>query len=134
MSTSTEFFGRININTASQSVLATLKKAVSSLTDDQIATIVSKQPQVGDNLAIDDSYNTPAWLITQAQLPASLVKSLDKYITTRSEVYRMQVRGYFDDGGPEVRVEAVIDANGGQPRLLYRRDLTDLGKFNLQPQ
>ena len=43
-------------------------------------------------------------------------------------MYRVQVLGYFDQGLPMARVEAVIDTNGGKPRIIYWRDLSDLGK------
>ena len=57
-------------------------------------------------------------------------------MTARSQVYRFQVVGYFEDGGPTARIEVVVDANNGRPRVLYRRDLSDLGRgFNFgQPQ
>ena len=45
----------------------------------------------------------------------------------------MQALGHFDSGGPTARIEAVIDTNAGRPRIIYWRDLTELGKgFNLQ--
>ena len=38
-------------------------------------------------------------------------------------------------GGPMARVEAVIDTNGGKPRIVYWRDLSELGKgFDIQRQ
>ena len=46
----------------------------------------------------------------------------------QSQVPRHQSLGYLEDGGPTARVEAVIDANNGRPRILYYRDLTELGK------
>jgi hypothetical protein len=36
--------------------------------------------------------------------------------------------GYFDQGGFMARIEAVIDTNGGRPRIIYWRDLSELGK------
>jgi len=63
----------------------------------------------------------------------STVKALEPFITTRSQVYRIQSVGYFDGEGPTVRIEAVIDTNNGRPRILMRRDLTELGKgFDMQ--
>jgi hypothetical protein len=50
-------------------------------------------------------------------------------------VYRVQVIGYFEGGGPTSRLEAVIDTTGGKPRVAYWRDLTELGRgFDLNPQ
>ena len=46
----------------------------------------------------------------------------------RSQVFRVQVVGYYDASGPVVRLEAVIDTNRGSPRILFWRDLTELGR------
>ena len=72
-------------------------------------------------------------VFTEANISPQTMQSLEQYITTSSQVYRVQSVGYFDGGGPTARVEAVIDTNGGRPRVVYWRDLTELGKgFNLQ--
>jgi hypothetical protein len=65
-------------------------------------------------------YQTPAWLITEAGLQPQQMRTLERYITARPQVYRVQVLGYFE-GGPSVRVEAVIDTNAGRPRVSYWR-------------
>ena len=81
----------------------------------------------------DAIFQTPAWLITEANFPPSKLMQMEKYITTRSQSYRVQVVGYFDRDGPSARVEAVIDTNGGRPRIVYRRDLMELMLgFNLE--
>jgi len=119
---------RININTASQAVLTTLID-VGGLQDVDVQSIVSRRPSPG---SMTDTYKTAAWLLTDLQLPASTLKKLDPYITTRSWVYRFQSVGYFEDGGPTARVEAVVDSNLGRPRIVYFRDLSELGKgFNV---
>ena len=52
----------------------------------------------------------------------------------RMQVYRMQVLGFFDKGGPTARVEAVVDTNLGRPRIVYFRDVSELGKgFEISP-
>ena len=73
-------------------------------------------------------FRTPAWLYTELNLDVALLKKMEPYITARSQVYRVQSVGYFDEGGPTARVEAVIDTNQGRPRIVYYRDLTPLGK------
>jgi hypothetical protein len=40
----------------------------------------------------------------------------------------VQSIGYFEGGGPTARIEAIIDTNAGRPRIIYWRDLTELGK------
>jgi hypothetical protein len=67
-------------------------------------------------------------------MKVATVKKLDQYITSRSQVYRFQVLGMFNSPGPSARVEAVVDINQGRPRLLYWRDLSELGRgFPLDP-
>ncbi len=130
----TEIPAHINVNTASQPILTALQGVTSSggtsLTAADITAIVGAQPQYsGSSDAPDPMYQTPAWLITQAKIDPAKLSPLEKYITTRTQVYRVQSIGYFDQSkGPVARVEAVIDTNSGQPRILSWRDMGDFGK------
>jgi type II secretory pathway component PulK len=124
LSPNAEVPARINVNTASQVVLSTLP----GLADGDVQTILANRPQVSDTSTPDTSYQTPAWLITKANFSISKLKSLEKYITARTQVYRVQSVGYSSNGGPVARVEAVIDTNQGRPRVLLWRDLSELGK------
>ena len=76
-----------------------------------------------------EAFATPAWLLTQANLPMRTLTSLDQYFTTQSQVYKVQVQSTLDGpNGISARVEAVIDTNGGRPRILAYRNLSELGK------
>jgi type II secretory pathway component PulK len=120
---------RINVNTAPQAVLA----ALPNLTDADVQAIVDHRPNPSETDAPDPIFLTPAWLITEANFSPQKVQALDRYITARSQVYRVQSLGYFEGGGPTARIEAVIDTNAGRPRVIYWRDLTELKKgFNVQ--
>jgi type II secretory pathway component PulK len=119
-----ELPGRINVNTAPRAVLA----ALPGLTDTDVQNILAHRPQGGQADPTDPIYQTPAWLLTEASLKSDTLRTLERYITARSQVYRAQVIGYFDGGGPASRLEVVIDANNGNPRILFWRDLTELGK------
>jgi hypothetical protein len=124
----TDLTPRININTAPRVVLA----ALVGLTDDQVQSILDKRPPITSDSPPDAIFQTPAWLITEASFSPQMMKQLENYITARTQVYRMQVVGYSDGGGTTSRVEAVVDLNQGRPRVVYWRDLADLGKgFNL---
>jgi hypothetical protein len=118
---------RINVNTAGLTVLQALQAAVTSLQDTDIQNIQQNQPDWSSSTPPDPIYQTPAWLLTQANLSPATLKKLDPYVTARTGVYRMQVQGYFDNGTAS-RVEAVIDVNNGRPRVVYWRPLTELGK------
>jgi len=120
----TELPARVNINNASRTVIS----ALPGVTETELGAILDHRPSTTGGQAIDPIYATPTWLLTEANLPATKVKAMERYITCRTQVYRVQVIGYFDQGGPTVRLEAVIDTNQGAPRVLYWRDLTELGK------
>jgi type II secretory pathway component PulK len=123
----TDIPGRVNINTAPQEVLA----ALPGLSSTDVQAIIGARPSPSSTEAPDPIFQTPAWLLTEANFPPEKLRTLEKYITARTQVYRVQALGYFDGGGPTARIEAVIDANGGRPRIIYWRNLTELGKgFN----
>jgi type II secretory pathway component PulK len=114
----------VNINTAPREVLLTLP----GLTEADVDGILAKRPQYTGGDSPDAVYGTIAWLLQDGTIPVSTLQSLERYATARTQVYRVQSIGYFDEGGPMARVEAVIDVNQGKPRLVYYRDLTDLGR------
>jgi type II secretory pathway component PulK len=120
---STEIPARININTASQTVLS----ALPGLSDADVQNIITHRPDSLSTDPPDPIYQTPAWLLTQANISPNVLRTLDRYITTVTQVYRVQVIGYLQAGGPMKRIEAVIDTNQGQPRIVYYRDLSELG-------
>jgi hypothetical protein len=125
-----EIPARLNINTAPQLLLS----ALPGISPTDVEKIIAQRPVYLGGGAADPTYNTTAWLLTQANLSPSTMASIDRYITASSQVYRVQGFGYFDGGGPTARIEAVIDTNGGRPRLMYWRDLTELSKaYTPQP-
>ncbi len=120
---------RININTAPREVLMTLP----NLSEADVQVILDQRPGPDTDAGLAAQYRTPAWLITEAGFAPDLVQNLEQYITAQSQVYRMQVLGYYEIAGPMVRLEAVIDTNGGRPKILYWRDITELGRgFDLR--
>jgi type II secretory pathway component PulK len=122
---------RINVNTASAVVLS----ALPGIQVAEIQKILAYQPSRRTSDAPDPIFSTPAWLLFKAGLQPSRVKAWEKYITARSQVYRVSAIGWFQSGGPMVRIEAIIDTNGGRPRIVYWRDLTELGiGFNVAAQ
>jgi hypothetical protein len=124
-----EIPARVNINSAPLYVLAGLP----GLAPSDVERMVSLRPNLWSSQAPDPIFQTPAWLITEANFTPAAMQKLEAYITTRSQSYRVQSLGYFDQGLPAMRVEAVIDTNAGRPRIVYRRDLTGLGKgFNVE--
>lgn len=117
----TELIPRININTAPREVLM----AVPGMTDEMADEIVANRTGLNP---LDPATTTGAWLATTLNMPTATFNSMSKYITGRTQLYRVQSIGYFGNGGPTARVEAVIDTNQGKPRIVYFRDLTELGR------
>ncbi|MGE3315557.1 MAG: hypothetical protein AB7O26_10615 [Planctomycetaceae bacterium] len=118
--------GRVNINQASREVLLGLPGMT-----EQLATSIAMQKSVGPNgepvTDFMDSHGTSGWLLVEGLADVATMKQIDKYITARGDVYRVQSVGYFDAGGPATRLEAVFDATALPPKVLFFRDLTELG-------
>ena len=98
------------------------------LTDTDADEIIAKRPAFVAGESPDGMYGTIAWLLQDGDIPVNVLQGIERYATARTQVYRVQSIGYFDKGGPVARIEAVIDANQGKPRVVYYRDLTDLGR------
>ncbi|MGL4550561.1 MAG: general secretion pathway protein GspK, partial [Gemmataceae bacterium] len=120
---------RVNINTAPEAVITALKD-VAKLSETDVTAIMEKRPDPSAGGVPEGVFKSTAWLVTEAGLKPAVVKALEKFITGQTQVYRFQVVGKFGDDkpGPTSRLEAVVDANNGRPRVVYWRDLTELGK------
>ena len=55
------------------------------------------------------------------------MRSLDGFITAQGDVFRMQVVGHADRGGPVTRIEAVVDSTEAIPKVIFQRNLSELG-------
>lgn len=119
--TTFEIVPRLNATTAPPEVLLGLPGLTQPEVDAMMAVRQTLNPT-------DPATTTGAWLVTAAGLSPTKFDAIEKYVTGRTSTYRLQSVGYFGTGGPAARVEAVIDTNQGHPRILYYRDLTDLGK------
>jgi type II secretory pathway component PulK len=123
-----EIPARININTASREVLT----AVGLFSDADVQTILSTRPKWSTSEPPGPEFQTPVWLASQLKLPTATLRNLEKIVTTKSQVFHMQVVGRFESGnGPISRVEAIVDANFGRPRIVFYRDWTELGRTTL---
>jgi len=118
-----EIPARININTCPADVLIAM-----GINESDAEKLVQYRPTPDMDPSMIAYYKTPAWLVTEAELSVDVIKLFSQFITTYSQVFRFQVVGYFEFRGPQVRLEVVVDANNGRPRILHWRDLTDLGK------
>lgn len=119
--------GRINVNQARSEVLSGLPP----MTTELLEAITNGQHVDNNGAPMDDviqGHATTGWLLTEGLVDIWGMRDLDPYITTRGDVYRAQIMGFFDGGGPVTRVEVMIDATARPPKLTLFRDLTDLGR------
>jgi len=127
VSTSTEPFieGRINVNQARPEILAGLPGMTLSILDAIIAN--SMFTSTGDVISgLDEQRSTTVWLLTDGVMDLDTLRKIDRYLTARGDVYRLQSLGHFDRGGPIARIEAVIDATMDPPKVVFRRNLTPM--------
>lgn len=127
--------GRINVNQARREVLYGIPDMTPEIAD----AIVSSQVIGSDGGVSEDQVAiraTTGWLLINGivtdspdgtMTAISQMRLLDPYITARGDVYRVQALGYFDQGGPVSRLEAMIDASKLPPSIKFHRDISQLG-------
>ena len=114
--------GRININLAPQTVLA----AIPGMTDEIVQGIMEKRQDDPVNEPPEHSVET--WPLTEGIVTLEQMKALMPYVTCGGNVFRGQVVGFFDGGGPAARIEVIIDATAQPPRVLFWREISHLGR------
>lgn len=120
--------GRINVNQARREVLLGVPGMTEELAEEimMARAVDSKTGEPPEDL--QEQRATSGWLVTEGLVELETMRILDPFLTSRGAVFRMQVIGHFDAGGPFTRIEAVIDATGELPKVIFVRDLTELGK------
>jgi hypothetical protein len=118
--------GRININQARVECLYGLPDMPPELAE----AIVAAAPVVADGQDVTSllaNRATTGWLLMEGLTDQTTLRRVDRYVTARGGVYRVNSVGHFDRGGPIARVEAVIDSTQFPPRVVFQRDLMHLG-------
>lgn len=118
--------GRINLNQARREILIGLPGMEEELAND----IVEAQRLDANGQPDPDTitrHNTTGWLFIEGLVDIWKMRELDPFLTARGDVYRIQVFGFFDGGGPVTRLEAMVDATQIPPRVTFQRDLNNLG-------
>jgi len=126
--TSDEFIeGRVNINQTRLEVLMGLP----GMTENVARAIVESMGSSSNGEPTTDVLgirSTTGWLFMEGLVDLEKMRELDKYLTTHGDVYRVQVLGAFDEGGPYSRLEAVIDATQQPAQVVFLQDLSKLGR------
>lgn len=122
-----ELQGRINVNQARYETLAGLPGMTP-----EIASAISSSSMIGADGSVGrdtiTSRSTTGWLVTEGIADLATMAKLDRFLTARGYVYRVQSIGCFEQGGGFTRLEAVLDATENPVRIVSVRDLTDLGR------
>jgi len=123
VSSSTNYIeGRVNVNTASATVLASLPGINAS--PDLAQTLINYRQMNADKLT------SIAWVLDAiGQNNATALQALmaEDCITTQSYVYTADVAAVGPHGRGYRRVRFVFDTCDGIPKIVYRQDLTHLG-------
>jgi hypothetical protein len=112
--------GKINLNLAPREVLL----AVPGMDGRLVEQVLASRQRVDD----DSQRQCPAWPLLDGLCDLQEMKALLPYVTTRGDVYRAQVVGFFEEGGAVSRTEVVIDATASPARQVYRKDLRLAGQ------
>lgn len=111
--------GLVNVNTASQEVLA----AIPGIGPDLAATLISARA----SRTTQDTNIAWAADILKASPDPNVVAQAGPYLTGASYQACVDVAAVGRDGRGYRRTRFVIDTSTGTPRIIYRRDLTGLG-------
>jgi hypothetical protein len=113
---------RININQAPRCVLM----GIPGMTEEMCEKIIGqREPEPSPDLP---QRRFETWMLSEGVITLAEMKALMPFVCAGGGVFRTQVVGYFDEGGPSARIEAVIDATNGPPRVLFWRNISHLGR------
>ncbi|WP_437186828.1 hypothetical protein SH668x_000192 [Planctomicrobium sp. SH668] len=116
--------GRININEARIEIL----RAIPGMPEGAAEKIVAARAgRLSGDTGSSDRFATAGWLVSDGIISIEEMRKLDRSVTARGGVIRIQVIGHSDQPGMTSRVEAVIDTTVAAPRVLFQRNLSDLG-------
>jgi DNA uptake protein ComE-like DNA-binding protein len=110
--------GRININQAPRLILMCVPGITSEIADQIIGN------RVLDPLTAPDDQRYEVWPLIEGLVPLKTMKALQPYVTAGGHVYRAQVIGFFDKGGPVGRLEVVFDSTQHPTKLLFWKDVS----------
>jgi len=114
--------GRININQAPRVVLA----GIPEMPPDAVEQILAQREP--NPTGAEESRRHATWILDAGIVTLEQMKALLPYVTGGGSVYRAQIVGYFDGGGPSARIEALLDTTQQPPTVMFWRDLSHLGR------
>jgi len=129
--TNTYITGRVNVNTASADVLATLIMGSMGQNPDESTAVSAAQTLVTYRQQNPGNLNSIAWVIDALgnNSPVFAANALGggDYLTTRSYQFTADIAAVGPYGRGYRRVKFYFDVSNGTPKILYRQDLSRLG-------
>jgi DNA uptake protein ComE-like DNA-binding protein len=119
--------GRVNVNTASQTVLMALFEGLNNgdqtTAESDAQTLITYREQNTNNM------NSIAWVYDALGTGNSTLRLLERgdYLTTHSYQITADIAAVGGFGRGYRRVKFVFDVSDGTPKILYRQDLSRLG-------
>jgi hypothetical protein len=120
------FTGRVNINTAPEPVLMAVPGMDRELAK-KILELRGDPEQDRQQARALDTYHE-SWLLAKGLVTPRQMRALAPYVTTRGDIFRGQIIGFFDQAALAQRSEVVLDATFSPPRTILRRNLRHLGR------
>ena len=114
--------GRLNLNVAPPELI----RSVPAITDEVVEAILSSRDQLADESDTTRKHET--WLLVEGLVTLDQMKQLQPFLNAGGDVYRAQIVGYYQGGGPAARAEVIVDATTTTPRVRFWRDLSHLGR------
>ena len=114
--------GRININQAPRTVLLGIPGMTADLAD---RIIGDREPD--PTLAMPNRRHE-TWIYSEGLVTLEEMKTLMPFVCAGGCVYRAQVVGFSTHGGPQVRIETILDASSNPARIVFWRAISNLGR------
>jgi type II secretory pathway component PulK len=128
ITTSTESYirGRVNINTASETVLEALFQGLGV---DQSTAQSAAQTMITYREQNASDTNSLAWMIDALGNTSEVVRAVaaGDYVTTRSYQFTADIAAVGPYGRGYRRVKFIFDTSDGTPKIIYRQDQSGLG-------
>jgi type II secretory pathway component PulK len=112
--------GRLNINECP----AELIRGIPLISEEAAEAIIEARGQQSDT----ENRQFETWPLVEGLITLDEMKLLMPIMTAAGDVYRAQIIGYFEGKNLSSRSEVIIDATSVNPKVIYWRDLSHLGR------
>jgi type II secretory pathway component PulK len=123
--------GRVNINQAPMRLL----DAIPGMDYDTVNRIITERVPDPMQAVGMPGRRYETWILTEGLVTLDQMKTMMPFVCASGSVYRAQVVGYFDLGGPSVRLEVLLDITTKPypARVVFWRNISNLGRgFTLE--